>query len=281
MNTCCHCKNIVKNLEIENNVEYSCYLNVFKEVNNEKTNIKNYSYLLMNILFFLINNYIGVISCEKYSINKEILQEHIDSMNLLIETCNFFDVENINFKMIKDIYHKQDNKIYFKKIIYDDSTKKLKYKLEIPSLENIKNNNNRDVFYEENIYKRKKFFEKNHKCNDIINFLNKELETIQKLIEHNEKVLEKILEMKKNFSDLIKKFIYIEDRLYRNYNPLKKEKYFIKIIWGNLICERIIQKNILCDIIQKINKESGLNLKFLDNNIYCPGLNYLGWEKID
>ena len=151
MNTCCHCKNIVKNLEIENNIEYSCYLNVFKEVNNEKTNIKNYSYLLMNILFFLINNYIGVISCEKYSINKEILQEHIDSMNLLIETCNFFDVENINFKMIKDIYHKQDNKIYFKKIIYDDSTKKLKYNLEIPSLENIKNNNNRKVFYEENI----------------------------------------------------------------------------------------------------------------------------------
>ena len=89
MNTCESCDYIVQKLICENKNEYSKLRNIYNNVINEKNLIKNYSYLLMNILFFLINNYIGIINCEKYFIDKEIIQENIDRINLLIESLHF------------------------------------------------------------------------------------------------------------------------------------------------------------------------------------------------
>ena len=135
MNTCINCKTIIDDLIEENNKEYDSLKIIYNLLSVERTILKNNSYLMMNILFFLINNYIGVITCENYLMNEEILNSHIEFMNLLIEKCNFiliYEKENINFELINEIYHLKDDKIYFKKIKYNTEKNKIEYTLEEP-----------------------------------------------------------------------------------------------------------------------------------------------------
>ena len=121
MNTCENCENIINSLVKENDDEYLNLKNIYDKLIMEKTFVKNYSYLLMNILFFLINNYIGVLNCGTNLNFKDLINEHIDYMNILIENSNFIlkdKNENISFEMIKDIYHIKDGQIYFKKMYF-------------------------------------------------------------------------------------------------------------------------------------------------------------------
>ena len=290
MNTCENCENIINSLVKENDDEYLNLKNIYDKLIMEKTFVKNYSYLLMNILFFLINNYIGVLNFGTNLNFKDLINEHIDYMNILIENSNFIlkdKNENISFEMIKDIYHIKDGQIYFKKMYFNEINNKLEYNLEIPK----KTNNINETFiyfYDfEEIYKLKNFEESGHHCDDLINFLNNELENIQKDKKIKKTFLNDIIILRNKFLNIIKNFIYIENELYHlNINNFgirtwEKKKYFIKIIWGNMIHDKLIQKKILSDIIREINKEGKINLKFSDNNVFCAGINYLGWEKID
>ena len=183
--------------------------------------------------------------------------------------------------MIRDIYHSKCGIITFKKILYNSKTKKLEYTLKKP----IKNSKMIKEYFKTNeIYKHIEFKEKHHNCCDLINFLNDELDNIQNDIERQEKSFDEMVKNRDKIFETIKNLIYIENDLYKSYKPLKKDKYFIKIIWGNMFTDRIIQKTLLNDIICDINKENKIYLKILDisnNNIFYSGIYYLGWELID
>ena len=217
MNTCENCENIINSLVKENDDEYLNLKNIYDKLIMEKTFVKNYSYLLMNILFFLINNYIGVLNCGTNLNFKDLINEHIDYMNILIENSNFIlkdKNENISFEMIKDIYHIKDGQIYFKKMYFNEINNKLEYNLEIPK----KTNNINETFiyfYDfEEIYKLKNFEESGHHCDDLINFLNNELENIQKDKKIKKTFLNDIIILRNKFLNIIKNFIYIENELY-------------------------------------------------------------------
>ena len=282
MNTCINCKTIVDNLIEENNKEYDSLKIIYNMLSVERTILKNNSYLMMNILFFLINNYIGVITCENYLMNEEILNSHIEFMNLLIEKCNFiliYEKENINFELINEIYHLKDDKIYFKKIKYNTEKNKIEYTLEEP-LE--RDDIDMKLWNIDDIYERKEFInKKEHNCNELIDFMNNELEDIQHDKLKHELKKKEIFKIRDKISIIIKNLIYIENKLCKIYSPIKKNKYFIKIIWGNNISDKIIQKNLLFDIIKKINCEKGIYLEILETNVFNKETNYLGWESID
>ena len=110
---------------------------------------------------------------------------------------------------------------YILKIKYNKEKNKIEYTLEEP-LE--RDNIEMKLWNIDDIYKRKEFInKKEHNCNELIDFMNNELEEIQNEKLKYELRKKEIFKIREKLSVIIKNLIYIENKLYKIYNPIKKE----------------------------------------------------------
>ena len=285
-NICIHCNEMIHSLNEENND----YYNYIDELKNDiqKLKIENNSYesLLINIIFFIGNNYINIAEDflhfyydENLDIQKELFKKSIDTINTTVEKISYNKyVNDINFTMIIDIFHNDNQNFTYKEFVISENYNSLGINFNIKDFVNSINLTNNFSEIYESIIDIKEFnyeefvFSDEHKCFESIDKLNNDLDIIQKNIKELEFHKKNLIKENNNYKNVIKNVIIGEIILNRKYFPLKKEKYFIKTIWGRK--HYINQIKLIHKCIREISDDNFLNIKYsIYENVYD-----FGWE---
>ena len=182
--------------------------------------------------------------------------------------------------MIIDIFHNDNQNFTYKEFVISENYNSLgiNFNFNIKDFVNSINlTNNFSEIYESIIdikgFNFEEFvFSDEHKCFESIDKLNNDLDIIQKNIKELEFHKKNLIKENNNYKNVIKNVIIGEIILNRKYFPLKKEKYFIKTIWGRK--HYINQIKLIHKCIREISDDNFLNIKYsIYENVYD-----FGWE---
>ena len=275
---CEHCSYVIHHLNLENNH----YKNIFEKLNNDikclELNNLSYDNLLLNILFILINKYIGnlkdflhIVYLEKKVKQIDCLRDSINKLNydiLKVYHSKYF-FNNITFNMVSDIFHKAPDNIVYKKIflINHDMCNLYGLNYVITGVDIMVDNEipvNKDITLNKTkVYKSfiDYNYSYNHICSDNIEKNNSDLNILQgniTIAESHKKYLTDSIITKKN---LIKNIILGERMICLNnklYDPCE-----IKILWER--STRNTQIQLLKDIITELKDLVTIDYVFYKN----------------